>query len=171
MEVLSAGDMQVDPAFLKVKEAIEALHEALQSDRCERSPSEVFSCLEDLYDHVADEVRYQVLTELIGLEYVGARDLLVRAMRDDSNALNRHEAAFGLGVIGKRSHIPALCTSMLTDPNPMVRHEAAVALGEIGDLSAIDQLIEATGDDSTEVAASAKYAMQRILLRKMDAAA
>ena len=61
--------------------------------------------------------------------------------------------------------------SMLEDPNPMVRHEAAVALGEIGDLSAMDQLIKATSDDSTEVAASAKYAMQKILMRNMDAAA
>ena len=171
MEVSSTRDMQVDPAFLEVEEAIEALHESLQSDRCERSPSEAFSCLEGQYDHAADEVRYQALTELIGLEYVGARDLLVRAMRDDSNALNRHEAAFGLGVIGNRSHIGVLCTSMLTDSNPMVRHEAAIALGEIGDLSAIEPLIEATGDDSTEVAASAKYAMQKILLKETHSAA
>ena len=155
----------LDPAFREAENAIEVLHEALHHDRSECSPSEAIAQLESIYHSTSDEVRYQIITQVIDLEYIGARRLLVHTLRNDANALLRHEAAFGLGVLGTPEHVEVLCEVLLKDPNPMVRHEAAIAIAEIGDLSALEPLQLAAEDKCPEVAASARYAIQKILLK------
>ncbi len=156
---------EVRPDFLEVSDLIEELHSSLTGGVATRTPTEAMARLTSIYRGAPEEVRYEVLTELVGLEYIGARELLVEALQHDKSALVRHEAAFGLGIVGTSRHITVLKNAMLEDPNPMVRHEAAIALAMIGGEGALGALSKAERDSDPEVAASARYGVQIVYLR------
>jgi HEAT repeat protein len=66
--------------------------------------------------------------------------LLLRTLREDPNAVVRHEAAFVLGrvhdlhsdLVGDEVFL-ALCKSARTDSSIIVRHEATEVLGNLAD--------------------------------------
>ena len=155
----------VEGDFLKADEAIEALHAALRYTNQGQSVSEGMSRLEEIYRRGNEEVRYKILTDLIEIEYTGARSLLIEALQSDESALVRHEAAFGLGVLGNQTHASILVHATLNDDNLMVRHEAAIALASAGREGALGALVKASRDSRPEVAASARYAIQSIYLK------
>ena len=161
-----ARKVSVNPEFLQADDAIETLYSALHhSPKHGLSLNESMSRLERIYRHGNEEVRYKILTELIELEYSGARSLLIEALRNDKSPLLRHEAAFGLGVLSNKSNVGVLRDAMLNDDNLMVRHEAAIALAEVGDETILAAIEQAAQDERPEVAASARYAADNIRLR------
>lgn len=163
---VSASTHQLEPQFLEGDNALEDLYRALHSSKPGRSLEQELSQLELLYEQGGEEIRYKILTEVIDMEYSGAIRLLLKVLKTDTSPLLRHEAAFGLGVLRRPANPSPLVDAMLTDPNLMVRHEAAIALAEVGNEEALEALSRAAQDERTEVAASARYAIQNIRLRQ-----
>ena len=155
----------VDHEFLEADQTLEALCTDLRYAASGHSVTQNREHLEALY-HRSDAVtRYKVLTELIDIEYSGVRPLLLEALRYDDSALVRHEAAFGLGLLGDGTCVNALIEALLDDENLMVRHEAAIALAEVGGEEALEALEKASHEQQAEVATSAKFAIQNIRLK------
>ena len=72
-------------------------------------------------------------------------------MKNDKDALVRHEAAFALGQLGETEALVTLSQSLDSDPSLFVRHEAAIAVGVIGSELGRDMLHQALTDESKEV--------------------
>lgn len=157
---------QLDPQFLDADDALEAFYSAFHSAMPGRSLEQELTNLDQLYEHGTEETRYKILTELIEMGYTGARTLLLKVLHTDASPLLRHEAAFGLGILRHPANADPLVDAILRDANLMVRHEAAIALAEVGSEKALDALTRALQDESSEVAASARYAIQNIQLRQ-----
>lgn len=87
---------------------------------------------------------------------------VAKVLRNDSNELVRHEAAFSLGQMGYSSGIKPLEDATKNDPSMFVRHEAAIALGVIGSKDAIPTLEEALKDPDKPVVESAVVALSNI---------
>ena len=87
---------------------------------------------------------------------------VAKVLRNDSNELVRHEAAFSLGQMGYSSGIKPLEDATKNDPSMFVRHEAAIALGVIGSKDAIPTLEEALKDPDKPVVESAIVALSNI---------
>ncbi len=87
---------------------------------------------------------------------------VAKVLRNDSNELVRHEAAFSLGQMGYSSGIKPLEDATKNDPSMFVRHEAAIALGVIGSKEAIPTLKKALKDPDKPVVESAVVALSNI---------
>ena len=100
-----------------------------------------------------------ILVDLGGEDKV---QYVAKVLRNDSNELVRHEAAFSLGQMGYSSGIKPLEDATKNDPSMFVRHEAAIALGVIGSKDAIPTLEEALKDPDKPVVESAVVALSNI---------
>lgn len=100
-----------------------------------------------------------ILVDLGGEDKV---QYVAKVLKNDSNELVRHEAAFSLGQMGYSSGIKALEDATKNDPSMFVRHEAAIALGVIGSKDAIPTLEEALKDPDNPVVESAVVALSNI---------
>jgi HEAT repeat protein len=70
----------------------------------------------------------------------------------------RRRAVEALAVLGRTDDV----VRALVDPEPEIRARAAELLGESGDDRAMDHLERAAGDPVTEVAGSARRAVERL---------
>ncbi|MGI0076905.1 MAG: HEAT repeat domain-containing protein [Nitrosopumilaceae archaeon] len=100
-----------------------------------------------------------ILVDLGGEDKV---QYVAKVLRNDSNELVRHEAAFSLGQMGYSSGIKPLEDATKNDPSMFVRHEAAIALGVIGSKEAIPTLEKALKDTDKPVVESAVVALSNI---------
>lgn len=100
-----------------------------------------------------------ILVDLGGEDKV---QYVAKVLRNDSNELVRHEAAFSLGQMGYSSGIKPLEDATKNDPSMFVRHEAAIALGVIGSKEAIPTLEKALKDPDKPVVESAVVALSNI---------
>ncbi len=87
---------------------------------------------------------------------------VAKVLKNDTNELVRHEAAFSLGQMGLSGCIPPLADATLNDPSLFVRHEAAIALGVIGSKDTKAILEKALNDPETPVVESAVVALSNI---------
>ena len=87
---------------------------------------------------------------------------IAKVLKNDSNELVRHEAAFSLGQMGYSSGIIPLEDATKNDPSMFVRHEAAIALGVIGSPNAIETLEKALDDPDGPVRESAVVALSNL---------
>lgn len=87
-------------------------------------------------------------------------------LKDDSNELVRHEAAFSLGQMGYSSCVGPLADATLNDSSMFVRHEAAIALGVIGSDESRIALESALKDTEVPVVESAVVALSNIEFMK-----
>jgi deoxyhypusine monooxygenase len=87
---------------------------------------------------------------------------VAKVLKNDSNELVRHEAAFSLGQMGHSIGVPPLEDATLNDPSMFVRHEAAIALGVIGSQNAKVALEKALDDPDKPVVESAVVALSNI---------
>jgi HEAT repeat protein len=118
-----------------------------------------------------DTVRMRCLEQLLDLpEMPNLRllvNILLRTLREDPNAVVRHEAAF---VLGRLPDLPsdlisdqivsALCERARIDPSIVVRHEATEVLGNLDDSRVDDVLRELAEDDNPDVALTAKLGLE-----------
>ena len=93
-------------------------------------------------------------------------DSIARVLKDDSNELVRHEAAFSLGQMGYSSCVAPLTDATLNDSSMFVRHEAAIALGVIGTDESRITLESALKDSEEPVVESAVVALSNIEFMK-----
>ena len=87
---------------------------------------------------------------------------IARVLKNDSNELVRHEAAFSLGQMCYSSGIKPLADATLYDPSMFVRHEAAIALGVVGSKESRQVLEQALDDKDKPVVESAVVALSNI---------
>jgi HEAT repeat protein len=120
-----------------------------------------------------DSVRMRCLEQLTEMQEIPAAHLLIglllRTLREDPNAVVRHEAAFVLGrlpqsqvqsdLVGDEI-FSALCHSARTDPSIVVRHEATEVLGNLEDSRVPIVLQELAEDDNPDVALTAKLGLE-----------
>ena len=95
----------------------------------------------------------------------GGEDKVVhisKVLKNDSNELVRHEAAFSLGQMGYSTGVKPLENATRDDPSMFVRHEAAIALGVIGSKESKETLESALSDPDKPVAESAVVALSNI---------
>ncbi|MBP0119724.1 MAG: HEAT repeat domain-containing protein [Nitrosarchaeum sp.] len=100
-----------------------------------------------------------ILVDFGGEDKVGH---VAHVLKNDTNELVRHEAAFSLGQMCYSSSIPHLADATLNDSSMFVRHEAAIALGVIGSKKAKEILQQALNDKDTPVVDSAVVALSNI---------
>ena len=128
-------------------------------ERYEKKDKDYFLHLLDHKDFVIRTRAVCILVDLGGEEMVPH---IARVLKNDSNELVRHEAAFSLGQICYRSGIKPLEDAVRNDPSFFVRHEAAIALGVIGSQEARETLQRALADSSEPVRESAVVALSNL---------
>jgi len=108
---------------------------AEMEERYEKKDKEYFVQLLDHKDYVIRTRAVCILVDFGGEEMVSH---VAKVLKNDSNELVRHEAAFSLGQMCYRSGVKPLEDAVKNDPSFFVRHEAAIALGVIGSQDAKD---------------------------------
>jgi len=156
----------LDPNFAEADNLLEDLYAASVYNDSRFSIPNILARLEDIYKVSIEPTRYKIISELVDMEFKEAIPLLLDGLKNDPSGLVRHEAAFGIGIMGNKSHCEALIEVMLNDKNPMVRHEAAIALAELGSQEHIEILTKVCEDAHEDVIASAHFAIQNILIKK-----
>lgn len=128
-------------------------------EKYEKKDKEYFINLLDNEDFV---IRCRAVCILVDMGGEDVVPYIASILKEDSNELVRHEAAFSLGQMCLRSGISPLEDATRNDPSLFVRHEAAVALGVIGSQDAKDTLQKALEDPSEQVRDSAVVALSNL---------
>ncbi len=135
-------NFEISPELAKATQAVNRIKITFEAKGVEAQKivEEEFRNLVKLYESSDSAVRAKVITGVSALPI--ARQLLVKAIQTDSSELNRHEAAFGLGLTEAKEFVPVLIEFGVNDVDPTVRHESVIALGTIGDASALPAIEE-----------------------------
>lgn len=132
---------------------------AEMEERYEKQDTDYFVKLLVHQDYVVRTRATCILVDFGGEDKV---QHIAGVLKNDSNELVRHEAAFSLGQMGHSSGIKPLADATLDDPSMFVRHEAAIALGVVGSKDAKDALTKALNDRDVPVVESAVVALSNI---------
>ena len=154
----------ISPSFIEADQALDFLHLALEDSHNRYSIANAMERIGFIYRRADDVARYKIVTDLTELNYSRVVPFLIDVLENDPIPLVRHEAAFGIGVLGNARDAKTLARVLLSDESPTVRHESAIALAEIGGQGEIPALETAATDEDEGVALSAKFAIQSILL-------
>jgi HEAT repeat protein len=89
-------------------------------------------------------------------------DLYAWVLKNDDNAVVKHEVCYQIAGRNMRSKIPDLVESGLHDKSPLVRHEAIECLGIIRANDQIDVIEKATHDPDEYVRETARMVLKRM---------
>jgi len=128
-------------------------------EKYEKKDTDYFVKLLEHEDYVVRTRATCVLVDFGGEDKVA---YVAKVLKNDSNELVRHEAAFSLGQMGYSIGVAPLEDATLNDPSMFVRHEAAIALGVIGSQNAKAALEKALDDPDKPVVESAVVALSNI---------
>jgi len=128
-------------------------------ERYEKNDTQYFVNLLDHDDYVIRCRATCILVDIGGEDKV---EYIVKVLKNDTNELVRHEAAFSLGQMCYSSGILPLEDATKNDSSMFVRHEAAIALGVVGSKSARETLEEALNDPDEPVRDSAVVALSNL---------
>ena len=132
---------------------------AEMEERYEKKDTPYFVKLLDHDDYIIRTRATCILVDFGGEDKV---QHVAKVLKNDSNELVRHEAAFSLGQMCYSSGVKPLEDATLNDPSMFVRHEAAIALGVIGSKEAKSALEKALDDPDKPVVDSAIVALSNI---------
>ncbi len=132
---------------------------AEMEDKYEKKDTDYFVKLLEHEDYVVRTRATCILVDFGGEDKV---EHVAKVLKNDSNELVRHEAAFSLGQMGYSIGVAPLEDATLNDPSMFVRHEAAIALGVIGSQNAKEALEKALDDPDKPVVESAVVALSNI---------
>ncbi len=132
---------------------------AEMEDKYEKKDTDYFVKLLEHEDYVVRTRATCILVDFGGEDKV---EHVAKVLKNDSNELVRHEAAFSLGQMGYSIGVAPLEDATLNDPSMFVRHEAAIALGVIGSQNAKAALEKALDDTDKPVVESAVVALSNI---------
>ncbi len=132
---------------------------AEMEDKYEKKDTDYFVKLLEHEDYVVRTRATCILVDFGGEDKV---EHVAKVLKNDSNELVRHEAAFSLGQMGYSIGVAPLEDATLNDPSMFVRHEAAIALGVIGSQNAKAALEKALDDPAKPVVESAVVALSNI---------
>ena len=132
---------------------------AEMEEKYEKKDTDYFVKLLEHEDYVVRTRATCILVDFSGEDKVSH---VAKVLKNDSNELVRHEAAFSLGQMGYSIGVSPLVDATLNDPSMFVRHEAAIALGVIGSQNAKAALEKALDDPAKPVVESAVVALSNI---------
>ena len=115
-----------------------------------------------LLDHEDYVVRTRATCILVDFGGEDKVQYIAKVLKNDSNELVRHEAAFSLGQMCYSSGIKPLADATINDTSMFVRHEAAIALGVVGSRESKAILERALDDKDQPVVESAIVALSNI---------
>jgi len=115
-----------------------------------------------LLDHDDYVIRCRATCILVDIGGEDKVEHIANVLKNDTNELVRHEAAFSLGQMCYSSGILPLEDATKNDSSMFVRHEAAIALGVVGSKSARKTLEEALNDPDEPVRDSAVVALSNL---------
>ena len=115
-----------------------------------------------LLDHDDYVIRCRATCILVDIGGEDKVEHIANVLKNDTNELVRHEAAFSLGQMCYSSGILPLEDATKNDSSMFVRHEAAIALGVVGSKSAKETLEEALNDPDEPVRDSAVVALSNL---------
>ncbi|MGQ0606705.1 MAG: HEAT repeat domain-containing protein [Candidatus Nitrosotenuis sp.] len=145
---------------LPLKQRYESCYNILKNDRDESLRVEALWAVGNLLEQSPDDS----LKEKI-------ENILVDVLKNDENAIVRHEAAYQLGeheVLGK---LPDLIDAILNDPNEVVRHESIEGVGLMRKTDAIKDIEPALKDHNESVRQTAQLVIKQLQrLEKLQAA-
>ena len=127
--------------------------------RYEKKDVVYFVNLLDYDDYVIRTRATCILVDIGGEDKI---PYIATVLKNDSNELVRHEAAFSLGQMGYSSGTAALEDATKNDSSMFVRHEAAIALGVLGSQKAKQTLEQALDDPDAPVRDSAVVALSNL---------
>ena len=128
-------------------------------EKYEKNDTEFFVKLLNHDDYVVRTRATCILVDFGGEDKVVH---IAQVLKNDTNELVRHEAAFSLGQMGYSIGVAPLEDATKNDPSMFVRHEAAIALGIIGSPNAIETLEKALDDPDGPVRESAVVALSNL---------
>ena len=128
-------------------------------ERYEKKDTQYFVKLLDHDDYVIRCRATCILVDIGGEDKV---EHIANILKNDTNELVRHEAAFSLGQMCYSSGIEPLEDATKNDSSMFVRHEAAIALGVVGSKSARETLEKALNDPDEPVRDSAVVALSNL---------
>ena len=128
-------------------------------ERYEKKDAQYFVKLLEHDDYVIRCRATCILVDIGGEDKV---EHIAKVLKNDTNELVRHEAAFSLGQMCYGSGILPLEDATKNDSSMFVRHEAAIALGVVGSKSAKETLEEALNDPDEPVRDSAVVALSNL---------
>jgi len=128
-------------------------------ERYEKKDTQYFVKLLEHDDYVIRCRATCILVDIGGEDKV---EHIANVLKNDTNELVRHEAAFSLGQMCYSSGILPLEDATKNDSSMFVRHEAAIALGVVGSKSARETLEEALNDPDEPVRDSAVVALSNL---------
>ena len=128
-------------------------------ERYEKKDTQYFVKLLDHDDYVIRCRANCILVDIGGEDNV---EHIAKVVKNDTNELVRHEAAFSLGQMCYSSGILPLEDATKNDSSMFVRHEAAIALGVVGSKSAKETLEKALNDPDEPVRDSAVVALSNL---------
>jgi len=132
---------------------------AEMEERYEKKDTQYFVKLLEHDDYVIRCRATCILVDIGGEDKV---EHIANVLKNDTNELVRHEAAFSLGQMCYSSGILPLEDATKNDSSMFVRHEAAIALGVVGSKSARETLEEALNDPDEPVRDSAVVALSNL---------
>ena len=115
-----------------------------------------------LLDHDDYVIRCRATCILVDIGGEDKVEHIAKVLKNDTNELVRHEAAFSLGQMCYSSGILPLEDATKNDTSMFVRHEAAIALGVVGSKSAKETLEKALNDPDEPVRDSAVVALSNL---------
>ena len=89
-------------------------------------------------------------------------DLLEDVLKNDNNAVVKHEASFQIGEHNVMRKLPALIEAALKDPSELVRHESIEAIGLLKAFEAKCELKKALSDPNEAVKQTAKFVLKQL---------
>ena len=128
-------------------------------ERYEKKDTQYFVKLLEHDDYVIRCRATCILVDIGGEDKV---EHIANVLKNDTNELVRHEAAFSLGQMCYSSGILPLEDATKNDSSMFVRHEAAIALGVVGSKSARETLEKALNDPDEPVRDSAVVALSNL---------
>ena len=128
-------------------------------ERYEKKDTRYFVKLLEHDDYVIRCRATCILVDIGGEDKV---EHIAKVLKNDTNELVRHEAAFSLGQMCYSSGILPLEDATKNDSSMFVRHEAAIALGVVGSKSARETLEKALNDPDEPVRDSAVVALSNL---------
>jgi len=128
-------------------------------ERYEKNDTQYFV---ELLDHDDYVIRCRATCILVDIGGEDKVQYIAKVLKDDTNELVRHEAAFSLGQMCYSNGIVPLEDATKNDPSMFVRHEAAIALGVMGSKKSRETLESALNDPDEPVRDSAVVALSNL---------
>ncbi|MCY3413108.1 MAG: HEAT repeat domain-containing protein [Candidatus Heimdallarchaeota archaeon] len=135
---------------------------ALQRLEMKQSSEKILSESSILDPTIKEEIRIQLVFQHMNQGTEEDIDLLLKALKQESDPIVKHEIVFALGESASKKVVGPLIKELQVDGNTFVRHEILLALGTLGNEDSVDFIKEFLDHPNPDIVESAYMALERI---------